>query len=207
MRGGGGRLAVALLLTALVTAVVSDAAVVDVLEVGRQDGELRVTARARDLLDTRTRSTVESGLPGSGVLEFTVEGRDRAVVARRVLERSLRLDLWRDRYVHESGDTAREYRTLAAADSAWSRVDGLPLVRLADLDPAREYRVRLRIRVEPLRAEDRGRVSRFVRQGSGAREEFRLDLSALVRRWFGGGDEGEDTGAATDWFRVGELAP
>lgn len=207
MRRRGDALRIVGLWLGLATAVSGEAAVVDVLEVHARDGRLVVSARARDLLDDRTRSTIESGLPGSGRLEFTLERRDGATTRRRVLERTLRLDLWRDRYVHEAGGERTEFRTLAAADSAWSRMDDVVLARLAELDAEREYRVRLVVSVEPLRAEDRGKVSRFVRQGSDTREEFRLDLSALMRRWFGGGTEAEEAGATTPWFRPRELSP
>ena len=159
----------------------------------RESDWLVVDLRLHDLLDERTRSTVESGLPGSCLVEIELRDATGAARARRTLERSLEVDLWEDVVRLLEGENWRRFDSLAAADSAWSRWEGVRLARWHTLDPRRRYRLRVRILVEPLGAEERERVSRWVsRVERDDRRELSVDLGGLVQRFFGSADAASD---------------
>lgn len=184
----------------------ASAEIVD-LRVWRQDGWVRLDLHARDLLDARTTSTVESGLPGTCVYDLRIEDRGGVVVAERLLQMSLRFDLWEGHYLLEGADGARSLPSLAAADSAWSRLAGEPVGRLDRLGPAIEYRLVARIVVRPLAPGDRERLSRYLSQHSGGGlEQVNLDLGAILSGIFGRRAPGERiVESSSGWFRPGDL--
>jgi hypothetical protein len=151
----------------------------------RAQGWLEVEVLARDLLDARIASTVDSGLPGTCVYHIALREDDHEVVTERVLEMSLRFDLWDDRYVLEGPEGVRSFATLAAADSAWAHLDGVRLIPVSSLQSNLSYRLQVRVAVQPLAPEDQAWISRYVSQSSGAeRQEFALDVGALLERFF-----------------------
>ena len=158
---------------------------------GVEEGWLVVDLQLGDLLDDRTRSTVESGLPGSCLIEVELRdaGADYSVTRR--LERSLEVDLWED--VVRMIENGRElvFASIAEADSAWSRWSSLRVAQWATLSADREYHLRVAVHVQPLGAEERERVSRWVSAGDrGDRRDVSIDMGGLVRRFFGSGDDG-----------------
>lgn len=173
----------------------------------RQSGWLRLDLRARDLLDPRTMSTIESGLPGTCVYHVRVEDREGLVVQERLLELSLRFDLWGGRYLLEGPNGPQSLPSLAAADSAWSHLAGEPVCPLERLLPAVDYRLAVRIAVRPLAAADRERLSLYVsRHSGGSGEQVNLDLGAVLADMFGRRQKGERTVEFTGtWFRTGTL--
>ncbi len=158
----------------------------------RDTGWLRLDLRARNLLDDRTVSTIESGLPGTCVFHLRVENRDGEVVVERLVELSLRFDLWENHYVLDGEGESLTLPSLAAADSAWSTLHGQRLCALDRLAPQDEYRVLVRTAVQPLAPEDRERLSHYVsRNSGGGGEEVALDLGALISGIFGRHGSGE----------------
>jgi hypothetical protein len=171
----------------------------DVLEARpvRSGSWLVVDLRTVDLLDARTRSTVESGLPGTCLLQIELRDDRGAVTARRLVERSLEFDLWENVVRLIEGTQERVFATLAAADSSWSRFEALRLAPWSQLLPQRNYHLRVRLDVVPLGAEERQRVSQWVsRSERGDRRELSLDVGGLVARFLGGSDAEAD---ATVW--------
>jgi hypothetical protein len=186
-----GRLAV--LTAAFLGVAVSHAGEVFDAQVRRESDWLVVDLQLANLLDERTRSTVESGLPGSCLLEISLlDDRSDFEVTRR-LERSLEVDLWED--VVRMIEAGREilFSSIAEADSAWSDWSSLRLARLPSLTGGRSYHLEVTVHVQPLGAEERERVSRWVSEsGRGDRTDVSIDMGGLVRRFFGSGDSGRE---------------
>jgi len=167
--------------------------VVEEARLYRQEGWVRVEVRAGDLLDARTASTVDSGLPGTCVYSLRLVDPDERAVAERILELSLLLDLWENRYILDGPRGRHVFATLAAADSAWSHIDAVDLCRGPELSPGLAYRLHVQIAVQPLAPEVRQQLSRYVSSHSSRnREELSLDLGALFGRILGGGSAGKD---------------
>jgi hypothetical protein len=156
------------------------------LRLFRSRGSLCALVRARDLLDERTRSTVESGLPGTCIYHLLLEERDGRKTAERVVKRTLRFDLWNNRYLLEEEENVRTCATQAEADSALERLDRCDLGPLSRLQAGAEYRVVVRVAVRPLAPEDRERLSRYVSRTSGGGEEVAFDVGAVFDHLLGG---------------------
>ena len=159
----------------------------------RVDGWLVVDVHAVDLLDERTRSTVESGLPGSCVLLVELRDSADAVAATHAIERSLALDLWENVVRLTEGGSERVFTALDTADSAWSRFDAVRLRRWGSLNSGATYQLHVSVHVQPLGSEERERVSRWVSQSDeGERREFAIDVGGLVRRFVKGSSSESD---------------
>jgi len=172
----------------------------------RKQGWLLVNLQARDLLDDRTVSTVESGLPGSCVYQIDLEDPDGNRIIGRRVELSIRLDLWEDHYVLGSAQDPIVLPTLASADSALSHVGAVRLLPLEGLIETHEYRLHVSVSVQPLAASDQARISRYVSQNTGgARQEFALNLSALFNRMFGQRGDAEGSPFRSTSFRPQQL--
>ena len=162
-----GRLSAAgALLLSLVWIVASLAGQVTDVRVYRRSDHLYVDVTAARLLDERTAMTVDSGLPGTCVYRLRLEDREHRPVAERWVEMSLRLDLWENVYRLDGLGGPRNFATLAAADSAWSRVEAQRLCTADRLQPDARYRLLLTIAVQPLAPADRERL----RANSGVRK-------------------------------------
>ncbi len=159
----------------------------------REAGRLRVNLEARQLLDAPTASTIDSGLPGTCVYRLGLESLDGAVIKEQLLTFSLRLDLWENLYILDGPEGQTNFSSLAAADSAWSRLRDIDICGLDRLASDEEYRLRVQILVQPLGPEQRARLSNYVSSNSGRnRDELALDLGAIFGRLIGGDDGGED---------------
>jgi len=184
----------------------SRAALVGV-EAYARDGWLHADLHLRDLIDDRTRSTIDSGLSGVCAYEVTLlDGRSRVVTRRRwVLH--LEHDLWEDRYLVRGPEGDRELASLAAMDSVVCRIEGLRLTPLSSLSQEREYRLRVTVEVQPLAAEDQDRLASYVsRRGDRSREELDLDLGSLFGGLFSGGGGGSTSlDAIGEGFRLRGL--
>ncbi len=181
----------ALGLLAGVEALLANTEVTD-LRVSRQEVWLCIDMQARELLDEHTALTVDSGLPGTCLYHIRLEDDQHTVAAEHYVEQSLRLDLWENRYILEGPNGRREFATLAAADSAWSRLEHHSICLLEQLQADRRYRVVIQIVVQPLATADRERLSRYVSRHSGSNsEELALDLGALFSRVLGGKGGGD----------------
>lgn len=189
------------------------ASVVDAIP-RRSGAWLVVDVITQDLLDERTRSTVESGLPGSCVLHVELQDRDGAISFARTVERSLVFDLWEDVARLTEGARERVFPLLAVADSAWARFDAIPLAPWTSLASQTTYRLRVHLSVQPLGQEERERVSRWVtRSEQDERRAFAVDLGGLVRRFVGGAAREETSPVwigppfALDQVRASEPQP
>ncbi len=203
------RALVALALLAALCPSLAQAARVVGARAYRQAQWLVVDVDTADLLDSRTRSTVESGLPGSCLLQIELRAEGDGTAAMRRVERSLEYDLWED--VVRLREAGREaiFSSLAAADSAWSRFRSMRLARWTSLLPSRSYRLRVRVEVVPLGPRERERVSKWVSEADrGEGREYAIDVGGLVERFLGGG---RDESGADTWegppFRLEELLP
>jgi hypothetical protein len=156
------------------------------LRLFRSGGSLCALVRARDLLDERTRSTVESGLPGTCIYHILLQEQNGRKTAERVVERTLRFDLWNNRYLLEEEADVRTYAMQAEADSALERLSRCDLCPLSRLRGEVEYRVVVRVAVRPLAPEDRERLSRYVSRTSGGGEEVAFDVGAVFDHLLGG---------------------
>jgi hypothetical protein len=209
--GRRSRIVTALLLFSCAThlSYVANAAEIVELRSWRDGAWLVADVRAVAVLDERTRSTIESGLPGTLGLFVILEEEGVGTVAQRVVQRSLELDLWGGTALLREGEREHSFYGLAAADSAWSRFDSLKLVRWAELAPDRRYRVSVGLRVRPLGAEDRERVSRWVsRREDGGRRDVSLDVGGLLRHFMGRAAADDDRDAVrdrTEFFRLADL--
>ena len=107
----------------------------------------------------------------------------------------------------ESEEESVAFTSLAAADSALSRLADCELCPLSRLRSTEEYQLILRIAVRPLAPEDREHLSGYVgRTGADDNEGTALDLSGLFGRAL------EETGStrrvigqASPFFRAGDL--
>jgi hypothetical protein len=173
----------------------------------RTSESLRAEVRAHGLLDERTTLTIESGLPGTCLYRLRLEDRSGRLVAERYVQRSLRFDLWENRYLLESAEETLALPTLAAADSAISRLADCDLCPLSRLRSTEEYQLILQIAVCPLAPADRDRLSRYVsRNSAGDGEEVALDLSGLFGRAMEEkGTSRQIIGSASPFFRPGDL--
>jgi hypothetical protein len=172
----------------------------------RTGESLRADVRANDLLDERTRETIESGLPGSCVYLLRLEDRSGRLVAERFVERSLRFDVWESRYLLEDAEETLALPTLAAADSAVSRLASCDLCPLSRLRSEEEYQLLLQIAVGPLAIDDRERLFGYASRNSSGGEEVDLDLIGL----FGHGEKDKGSSRqvierASPFFRTGDL--
>jgi hypothetical protein len=173
----------------------------------RNSESLRTEVCAQDLLDERTTLTIESGLPGTCVYRLRLEDRSGGLVAERWVERSLRFDLWENRYVLESEEGTLALPTLAAADSAISRLVNCDLCPLSQLRSTEEYRVILQIAVRPLGTERKKRLSRYVNRASaGGDGAIALDLNALFGHVMAETESSRPViGRVSPFFRAGDL--
>ena len=173
----------------------------------RAGGWLRAVVRAHDLLDDRTRSTVESGLPGTCIYGLRLEDRSGRLLAETFVERTLRYDLWENTYLLQQEDVTSPYSNLAAADSALSYLADCGICPLNRLEGSAEYRIVVRIAVRPLATEDRERLSRYVsRTTAGEGEEVSIDLGALFNHIIG--EKGKSKRVVEHsglYFRLAEL--
>jgi hypothetical protein len=180
---------------------------VERLEAFRARRWLHLDLDARDLLDERTASTVESGLPGTCLYDVILVDDQGKRLAQRLLQRTLQFDLWENRYRMQTPDAAVSFATLAQADSAWSHVRAARIFPIAQMPVERRYRLRVQVTVQPLGAEEQARISRYVSQNSrGDRQEFSLDVGGLFRRLVGKTEEGtRKTHFEGRWFHIGDL--
>lgn len=156
------------------------------LSLFRAEGWLRASVRARDLLDDRTRSTIQSGLPGTCIYQILVQDEAGRPVAEQYIELTLRYDLWENVYILEDVAGPHPFRTLASADSALSHRPDCGLASITSLQSSASYRVLVRVAVRPLAPEDRRRLSKYVsRTSGGGREEVAFDLSGVFKHILG----------------------
>ena len=188
-----------LLLSAATAAVAGGAAPgVVAVSVRAEAGWLAADIQLVNLIDLRTASTIDSGLPGICAYEVAVLGPGAAIVGRRTWTLRLDHDLWEDRYLVTGPDGEQEVAGLAAMDSVCSFLEAVRLLPLDRLDPGTEYRLTLSVEVLPLTSVDSQHLSRYLsRRGGGAREELDLDLGSLFGRLFKGGRTGRTTVAHT----------
>jgi hypothetical protein len=183
----------AVLAVALSSVTVSRAGEVVDAQVRHEDDWLVVDLQLADLLDDRTRSTVESGLPGSCLLEIELRDDRSDFRASRRLERSLEVDLWEDVVRVVEAGRALAYGSIAEADSAWSDWRSLRIARWSTLPGGRAWQLRIAVHVQPLGAEERERVSRWVSAGDrGDRRDVSIDVGGLMRRFFGSGEDARE---------------
>ncbi len=182
------------------------AAVTD-LRAHRRNGQLRLELHAVELMDERTASTIDSGLPGTCVYYISLLDSEDKIQSERLAEFHLRLDLWENSYQLNCPNGLHSFVSLAAADSAWSHLPDLDICETAALDPLADYHFQVRISVQPLAPKDQDRLSRYVTEsGSGKREELALDLGALFGRLLKGSRGGRDeTRFTSGSFRIGDL--
>ena len=100
---------------------------------GATDGWLSFSLSARDLLDPRTTSTIESGLPGNCIYQVSLVDAEGDVLEHRFYNFTLRFDVWEELYRLDGPGGERVFASLAAADSAWAHPVGLKLVPLSSL--------------------------------------------------------------------------
>jgi len=185
-----------LLLSAATLAVAAPGVVA--VDVRAHEGWLEADIQLADLIDLRTASTIDSGLPGFCAYEVAVVGPNALIVGRRTWTLRLDHDLWEDRYLVTGPDGEQEVAGLAAMDSVCSRLEAVRLLPLDRLDPDLEYRLTVSVEVLPLASVDSQHLSRYLsRRGGGAREELDLDLGSLFGRLFKGGRTGRTTVAHT----------
>ena len=163
--------------------------------------------RAQDLLDERTTLTVESGLFGVCVYWLRLEDRSGGLVAERWVERSLWFDMWENLYVLASEEGTLGLPTLAAADSAISRLVNYDLCPLSQLQSTEEYRLTLQVAAGPLGTERKKRLSRYVNRASaGGDGAISLDLDALFGHVMGETESPRPViGRVSEFFRAGDL--
>lgn len=161
------------------------------VEAYARDGWLHADLHLRDLIDRRTRSTIDSGLSGVCAFEVTLLDGQSRVVARHRWVLHLEYDLWEDRYLVRGPEGDRELASAAAMDSVVCRVEDLRLTPLSRLSQEQEYRLRVAVEVQPLAAEDQDRLASYIsRRGDRNREELDLDLGSLFGGLFSGGGGG-----------------
>ncbi len=160
-------------------------------ELAVRDGWLVADIRLSGLIDQRTASTIDSGLPGICGYEVTLHGPGDQVRERLTWTLRLEHDIWEDRYLVRGPDGAREVASIAAMDSAAAHIADLQLIPVAELGPDRQYHLQLSVEVLPLGAEAEDRLTHYLsRRGGGSREEMDVDLGSLFSRVFGGGGGG-----------------
>lgn len=187
----------AVLAVALMSVTVSRAGEVVDAQVRQESGWLVADLQLADLLDERTLSTVESGLPGSCLLEVELRDDESDFRVVRRLERTLEVDLWEDvvRMIEAGRELA--FASIAEADSAWSNWSSVRIAQWSTLPGDRTWHLRVAVHVQPLGAEERERVSKWVSAGDrGDRRDVSIDMGGLVRRFFG---SGEDLGQVEVW--------
>jgi hypothetical protein len=145
----------------------------------RTGESLRTDVTARGLLDERTAQTIESGLPGICVYLLRLEDRLGHLVVERHVERSLNYDTWRESYLLAGENGSLTLPTLAAADSAISRLANCELCPVSRLRSSEEYRLLLQIVVLPLASDDGVSLSGYVSDRTGDAEGPALDLNVL----------------------------
>ena len=123
----------AVLAVALMSVTVSRAGEVVDAQVRKEAGWLVADLQLAELLDERTLSTVESGLPGSCLLEVELRDDRSDVRIVRRLERTLEVDLWEDvvRMIESGRELA--FASIAEADSAWSDWSSLRIAQWSTL--------------------------------------------------------------------------
>lgn len=181
------------LVLGLICVGVADAGQVVDAEVRHEGDWLVVDLQLAELLDARTLSTVESGLPGSCLLEVELREQNADAIVIRRLERSLELDLWEDvvRLIEDGRELV--FNSIAEADSAWSAWPSLRMAQWSSLSQDRTYQLRVAVHVQPLGSEGRERVSRWVSESKrNDRRDFSIDMGGLVRRFFGSGEDEVD---------------
>jgi hypothetical protein len=153
--------------------------VITELRLYRTGESLRTDVTAQDLLDERTAQTINSGLPGVCVYVLRLEDRAGRPAVERHVERSLSFDAWKERYLLTSANGSFVLPTLAAADSAISRLANYELCPVSRLRSSDEYRLFLQIAVLPLASDDGVTLTGYVSDRTGDAEGPALDLNVL----------------------------
>jgi len=163
--------------------------------------------RVRDLLDERTSSTIDSGLPGTCVYHIRLEDDSANVVDERFLEMSLRHDLWENHYLLDGPGGLSTFPSIAEADSAWSHLRDVVICATKRLDPTKRYRIQVEVAVQPLGPTERERLSKYVSGSSSQRNgEVALDVGAFLGRLLANSSGSEDFVRFTGpYFQIGDL--
>lgn len=154
----------------------------------RLDSVLVCTVDARGLPPPESRSTLESGLPSSLVVDLSLLDGDGDEITGRRTEIRLEPDLWEGVFHlrtplidHRCPDMDDLMRRL-------QRLGPLPLTPLAPLRlrPGDDLRVRARVAVHALAPEEkRGFVSLFRSEGDAGRRETSVGIGRLFRFFLG----------------------
>jgi hypothetical protein len=205
-RAGGPRCLLALGLACLAVPAFGQGTITDLLLFRTRDS-LRAEVRAQNLLNKRTTTTIESGLPGSCVYLLRLQDRSGRPVAERYVEWNLRYDMWLGGYLLEGAEDTLALPTLAAADSAISRLANYDLCPVSRLQSGEEYQLVLQIAVRPLASGDRKHLFRFASHGGDADD---AGITFDLNRIFGHALEEEEgsrqiIGRASPFFRAGDL--
>ena len=170
---------------------------IDQLEVYRSDGWLVCEIRSSEMMDSRIRSTVESGLPGACLYDLRLKWSDNGEILRLPLKLSLRLDLWEDTYYVEGAGQQESFASLDRADSAWAHLGGVRLMRLDQLDANRSLELEVVLLVSPLGAEQRAWIDDYVSQANrNQRNELSLNLGGFLKKVFGKSDATDQASAS-----------
>lgn len=173
----------------------------------------KIIARVRleQLFAPKIVSTIRSGLPAIVQHDFRLQAENGKEKERALQTLEVKYDIWAQRFVLAFPDTVRFATTFAEVEKMLKDFE-IPAFFTAALDHSSAYRLRLRVAVVPISAEqNRQMLQRLAANDFEAdnttteagRSGFSLDLSSLISFFFAGEERahGVSAWAASPPFR------
>jgi hypothetical protein len=174
---------------------------IEALAPARADSLLVCTVSTRGLPDPRSRETLESGLPSSLVVAFSLidgEGEERDGSRSEI---QIEPDLWEEIVVIRSPLADRRVGSMDEVAAALGALGPLPVVALDRVPASTPLRLRVRVAVHPLARSERERVhALFSGDGDASgsnRREVSVGLGSLVSYFLGEGPDEDWVAEAT----------
>lgn len=165
------------------------------VEPARTDSLLVCILRTVGLPDVPSRETLESGLPSSIVLRYTLLDHDGEEIADAQTEIRIEPDLWEEVILLKTPLFDRRLSSIGELASELEQFGPLPVLPLPNRALGNSMQLRVRLAVHPLARTQIRKVhslfGRSERQEGEDRREVSIGLGALVR-FFLGREEGED---------------
>lgn len=160
-------------LTAFVYAQVKDEKIyIRDMELAWQAGRLEVSMAFPEVFTKRHRKRLESGFT-SQILIYAqlAEQKKGTPLAQAILQYKIIYDMWEEKFTvrSEGPDGHRDFQlgSMEELVKECGALDKLPLTRVMELPPGMEYRLRVRVVVNPMSAELRKKVREYLSNPDG----------------------------------------
>ncbi len=170
-----------------------------------QTGGIAAHVQLENLFSPKITSTIRSGLPVIIRCDFRLQTGDGREVARELLSLQILFDIWTQRYRITLLDSNRYVSSFEEMEKTFTQFELAAITKHDQLDSALSYRLRLRVAVIPISAEQSKKLLQRLAsndlQSEGSASEsgrsgFSVNLSSLLAFFLSGEERTHD---ASDW--------